>query len=124
MTDKPNIIHTGERRKLTITRSGKTKRVIIDGKNIYFTANTYEDGTLGEIFIDIGKEGEISSVYDMAAIAISIGLQYGIPLDVFVDKYEFQKTEDGGITSDLDFPIVSSVMDWVAKRLRKDFLFR
>ena len=119
---KPVVVHSRDRLSLPVDRNGKTIKVVIKGKNVYLTTGEYEDGTLGEIFIKIGKQGEENAVYDMAAIAISLGLQYGVPLEVFVNKLEHQRMESGGVTSDPDLPIVSSIMDWIAKRLRKDFL--
>ena len=89
---------SGRRRKLPNKRSGYTQKVKIQGHNIYLRTGEYENGDLGEIFLDMNKEGTlIGGIMNSFAIAVSLGLQYGVPLDEFVDVFTFSRFEPSGM---------------------------
>jgi len=111
-----------QRRKLPDERPGITRKVVIGGRNLYLTTGDFETGELGEVFIKCGKSGKQNSVYDIIALSISLGLQYGIPLEVYIDKLKYQKMESGGVTTDPQIPMCDSVIDYIARRLEMDYL--
>ncbi|MDH4262158.1 MAG: vitamin B12-dependent ribonucleotide reductase [Spirochaetia bacterium] len=115
-----------QRRKLPHRRSGYTQKGIISGHKIYLRTGEYEDGTLGEIFLDMYKEGAaFRSIMNGFAIAISLGLQYGVPLEEFVDAFIFTKFEPNGIVSGHDrIKMATSVMDYVFRELAINYLGR
>ena len=87
------------------------------------TASTYADDGVGEVFLKLGKQGStLAGVMDAFSVAISVGLQYGIPLESFVDKFTNMRFEPAGITDDPDIRMVSSVMDYIFRRLALDHL--
>jgi ribonucleoside-diphosphate reductase alpha chain len=87
------------------------------------TASSYPDDGLGEIFLKMSKQGStLAGVMDAFSIAISIGLQYGVPLETFVSKYTNQRFEPAGLTDDADIRMAQSVMDYVFRRLALDYL--
>lgn len=90
----------------------------------YVTVGMYEDGNPGEFFLTIGKAGGIWKIYDALMIAISIGLQYGIPLHVFADKFQYMNFSPQGITKNPDIPIAKSIVDylahWFIQKFKKD----
>jgi ribonucleoside-diphosphate reductase alpha chain len=87
------------------------------------TASTYPDDGLGEVFLKLGKQGStLAGVMDAFSIAISVGLQYGIPLETWVSKFTNMRFEPAGITDDQDIRMVSSVMDYIFRRLALDHL--
>jgi len=102
-----------ERNPLPDDRYGDTIRVMIGDTKVFVTINEYPDGTIGEIFVAIGKEGGIMRIYDAFFTSISIGLQYGIPLHVFVDKFRFQAMKPDGFTDNALIPNAKSVIDFV-----------
>ena len=110
------------RRRLPDTRLGKTIKTTISDKNIYVITGVFEDGRLGEIFIRIGKEGEELRVYDLLSIAVSIGLQHGVPLETFIKKFKHQRMKPSGITNNPDIQIVSSIADFVFRWLEREYL--
>ena len=86
-----------ERRALPAKRRGFTQKAKINGQALFLRTGEYNDGTLGEIFIDMAKEGAtMRSMLNCFAIAISIGLQYGVPLEEFVEKFVFTRFEPAG----------------------------
>ena len=95
--------------------------VIEDGKPVerkidvegYLTAGVYEDGRLGEVFLTIGKQGGAWKVYECLMIAVSVGLQYGIPLSVFVDKFKHSAFDPSGITKNKDILFAKSIPDYL-----------
>jgi len=105
------------KRHLDSTRSGLTKHATIGDKKIYITTGEFSDGSLGELFIRIDKEGSILRSYDSVAIAVSIGLQNGIPLSEYTDKLIGQIMEPRGITNDHEIPIAKSITDYVFRWL-------
>jgi ribonucleoside-diphosphate reductase alpha chain len=87
------------------------------------TAGTYEDGQLGEIFLKLGKQGStLAGVMDAFSIAVSIGLQYGVPLETYVSKFTNSRFEPAGMTDDADIRMAQSMMDYIFRRLALDYL--
>ncbi|MDH4199556.1 MAG: vitamin B12-dependent ribonucleotide reductase [Spirochaetia bacterium] len=118
--------HMQKRRKLPHRRSGYTQKGVISGHKIYLRTGEYEDGALGEIFLDMYKEGAaFRSIMNGFAIAISLGLQYGVPLEEFVDAFIFTKFEPNGMVSGHDrIKMTTSVMDYVFRELAINYLGR
>jgi ribonucleoside-diphosphate reductase alpha chain len=86
-------------------------------------AGTYEDGQLGEIFLKLGKQGStLAGVMDVFSIAVSIGLQYGVPLETYVSKFTNSRFEPSGVTDDPDIRMAQSMMDYIFRRLALDYL--
>ncbi|RTQ60137.1 TSCPD domain-containing protein, partial [Listeria monocytogenes] len=89
----------------------------------YLTTGAYDSGRLGEIFLKLGKQGStLAGVMDAFSIAVSIGLQYGVPLESFAQKFSNLKCEPAGMTDDPDIRISSSIIDYVFRRLALDYL--
>ena len=115
-----------ERRKMPQERESITHKFSIGGHEGYITAGKYEDGSVGEIFLtDIGKEGStIKGMMNAFATAVSIGLQYGVPLETFVKKFSYMRFEPEGITANPEIPFAKSmpdyIMRWVASRFIED----
>jgi ribonucleoside-diphosphate reductase alpha chain len=115
-----------ERRKMPRERESITHKFSIAGHEGYITAGKYEDGTVGEIFLtDIGKEGStLRGMMNAFATSVSIGLQYGVPLEVFVKKFSHMRFDPEGITSNPEIPFAKSmpdyIMRWVASRFIDD----
>lgn len=114
------------RQKLPNRRAGYTQKATIAGHNIYVRTGEYEDGHLGEIFIDMHKEGAaFRSVMNCFAIAVSLGLQYGVPLDEYVDAFVYTRFEPSGRVSGNDhIKMVTSVIDYVFRELAICYLDR
>lgn len=112
------------RRRLPRKRNAKTMSFKVADCDGYVMAGEYpETGELGEIFLKVAKQGStLSGVMDAFAIAISIGLQYGVPLKAYVDKFINMRFEPAGITDDPDFRFASSIMDYIFRRLAADYL--
>jgi ribonucleoside-diphosphate reductase alpha chain len=111
------------RRRLPRQRSATVTRFSVAGSEGYMTASTYPDDGLGEVFLKLGKQGStLAGVMDAFSIAISVGLQYGIPLESYVAKFTNMRFEPAGITDDPDIRMVSSVMDYIFRRLALDHL--
>ncbi|SVD70668.1 uncharacterized protein METZ01_LOCUS423522, partial [marine metagenome] len=92
-----------KRRKLPQRRKGYTQKAVVGGHKVYLRTGEYEDGSLGEIFIDMHKEGSaFRSLMDSFAIAISLGLQHGVPLENYVDAFTFTRFEPNGIVEGND----------------------
>jgi ribonucleoside-diphosphate reductase alpha chain len=95
----------------------------VGGAEGYMTAGAYDDGSLGEVFIKMSKQGStLAGVMDAYSIAISIGLQYGVPLEAYIDKFLNMRFEPAGLTDDADIRMAQSVMDYIFRRLALDFL--
>jgi len=113
------------RRKLPDERRSITHKFDIAGHEGYITVGMYEDGQPGEIFITMSKEGStISGVMDSFATAISMALQYGVPLRVLVDKFSHMRFEPSGFTKNPDIPMAKSIMDYIFRWLATKFLDR
>jgi ribonucleoside-diphosphate reductase alpha chain len=111
------------RHKLPDERRSITHKFDIAGHEGYITAGMYEDGQPGEIFITMSKEGStISGLMDSFATAISMALQYGVPLRVLVDKFSHMRFEPSGFTKNPDIPMAKSIMDYIFRWLASKFL--
>ncbi len=111
------------RRRLPKSRPSRTTSFSVAGAEGYMTAGTYEDGQLGEVFLKLGKQGStLAGVMDAFSIAISIALQYGVPLEAFVNKFVNMRFEPAGMTDDPDIRISQSMMDYIFRRLALDHL--
>jgi ribonucleoside-diphosphate reductase alpha chain len=111
------------RRRLPQQRPSTTTRFRVGDIKGYLTAGSYPDDGLGEIFVKVSKQGStLSGVMDAFAIAISIGLQYGVPLEAYVAKFTNMIFEPNGMTDDKDVRIAQSLVDYLARRLAIDYL--
>ena len=115
-----------KRQKLPQRRKGYTQKAIVGGHKVYLRTGEYEDGKLGEIFIDMHKEGSaFRSLMDSFAIAISLGLQYGVPLEEFVESYTFTRFEPSGMVEGNDaIKMATSVLDYLFRELAISYLGR
>jgi ribonucleoside-diphosphate reductase alpha chain len=112
-----------QREKMPTERASVTHKFSVGGHEGYITVGMYEDGRPGEIFIKMSKEGStLSGVMDGLALTVSLGLQYGVPLKVFVDKLVNTRFEPSGITSNPNIRFVSSVLDYIARWLGGRFI--
>jgi ribonucleoside-diphosphate reductase alpha chain len=112
-----------EREKLPVERASVTHKFSVGGHEGYITVGMYQDGRPGEIFIKMSKEGStLSGVMDGLALTVSLGLQYGVPLKVFVDKLLNTRFEPSGITPNPNIRFVSSVLDYIARWLGGRFI--
>src|SRR5205823_4302694 len=112
-----------QREKMPAERSSVTHKFSVGGHEGYITVGLYEDNRPGEVFIKMSKEGStLSGVMDGLALTISIGLQYGVPLKVFVDKLLNTRFEPSGITANANIRFVSSVLDYIARWLGGRFI--
>ncbi len=111
------------RLRLPKSRTGRTTSFSVGGAEGYMTSSEYTDGRLGEVFLKLGKQGStLAGVMDAFSIAISIALQYGVPLETYVQKFTNQKFEPAGMTDDPDIRIAQSIMDYIFRRLALDYL--
>ncbi|MGH2950697.1 MAG: LAGLIDADG family homing endonuclease [Solirubrobacterales bacterium] len=113
-----------ERRRMPRERESITHKFSIAGHEGYITAGKYEDGSVGEIFLtDIGKEGStLRGMMNAFATAISIGLQYGVPLEVFVKKFSYMRFDPEGITTNPEIPFAKSMPDYIMRWLASRFV--
>ncbi|MFV0428467.1 MAG: vitamin B12-dependent ribonucleotide reductase [Arachnia sp.] len=117
------IEYRPKRRRLPKSRASRTTSFAVSGAEGYMTSGAYDDGRLGEVFLKLGKQGStLSGVMDAFSIAVSIGLQYGVPLESFVQKFTNLKFEPAGMTDDPDIRIAQSFMDYIFRRLALDYL--
>jgi ribonucleoside-diphosphate reductase alpha chain len=111
------------RRRLPKKRRSQTVSFAVAGAEGYMTAGEYDDGGVGEVFIKMSKQGStLAGVMDAFSVSISIGLQYGVPLEAFVSKYINMRFDPAGMTDDADIRIAQSVMDYLFRRLALDYL--
>jgi ribonucleoside-diphosphate reductase alpha chain len=114
-----------ERRALPAKRRGFTQKAKINGQAIFLRTGEYGDGTLGEIFIDMAKEGAtMRSMLNCFAISISIGLQYGVPLDEYVEKFVFTKFDPAGFVEHPNIKSATSIIDFIFRLLGYEYLNR
>jgi ribonucleoside-diphosphate reductase alpha chain len=114
-----------ERRALPAKRRGFTQKAKINGQAIFLRTGEYSDGTLGEIFIDMAKEGAtMRSMLNCFAISISIGLQYGVPLEEFVEKFVFTKFDPAGFVEHPNIKSTTSIVDFIFRTLGYEYLGR
>ncbi len=116
-------VHRPIRRKLPRQRPATVTKFSVAGAEGYMTVSSYPDDGVGEVFLKLGKQGStLAGVMDAFSIAISVGLQYGIPLESYVGKFTNMRFEPAGLTDDPDVRIASSVMDYIFRRLALDHL--
>jgi ribonucleoside-diphosphate reductase alpha chain len=114
-----------ERKSLPAKRRGFTQKAKINGQVLFLRTGEFQDGTLGEIFIDLAKEGStLRSLMNCFAISISVGLQYGVPLEEFVEKFVFTKFEPAGMVDHPNIKTTTSLVDFVFRALAFDYLGR
>ena len=114
-----------ERRALPAKRRGFTQKAKINGQALFLRTGEYNDGTLGEIFIDMAKEGAtMRSMLNCFAIAISIGLQYGVPLEEYVEKFVFTRFEPAGMVDHPNIKTTTSIIDFMFRSLAYEYLGR
>jgi ribonucleoside-diphosphate reductase alpha chain len=119
------ILHESRpvRKRLPRKRSATVTKFDVAGAEGYMTASTYPDDGVGEIFLKLGKQGStLAGVMDAFSLSISVGLQYGIPLESYVAKFTNLRFEPAGMTDDPDIRIATSVMDYIFRRLALDHL--
>jgi ribonucleoside-diphosphate reductase alpha chain len=111
------------RKRLPKSRPSITTRFTVGGAEGYMTAGSYPDDGLGEVFLKLGKQGStLAGMMDAFSIAISIALQYGVPLEQYVEKFTNMRFEPAGLTDDPDVRMSASIMDYVFRRLALDHL--
>jgi ribonucleoside-diphosphate reductase alpha chain len=111
------------RKRLPKKRPSQTVSFTVGGAEGYLTAGSYPDDGLGEIFVKLGKQGStLAGVMDAFSMSISVGLQYGIPLEFYVSKFSNLRFEPAGMTDDPDVRIATSVLDYLFRRLALDYL--
>ncbi|MFC2114357.1 vitamin B12-dependent ribonucleotide reductase [Bacteroidota bacterium] len=114
-----------ERKRLPSKRNGFTQKAKIGGQTIFVRTGEYSDGTLGEVFIDMHKEGAaFRSMLNSFAIAISIGLQYGVPLEEYVDKFTFTRFEPSGNVDHPNIKYATSIIDYLFRLMGFEYLNR
>ncbi len=114
------------RHQLPYRRQGYTQKAVVGGHNVYLRTGDYEDGTLGEIFLDMHKEGAaFRSLMNCFAIAISLGLQHGVPLDEYVDAFVFTRFEPSGVVmGHKNVKFATSIIDYIFRELAISYLDR
>ncbi|EDP64107.1 Ribonucleotide reductase [alpha proteobacterium BAL199] len=120
------IVHQAERERMPQRRKGYTQKAVVGGHKVYLRTGEYQDGRLGEIFVDMHKEGAaFRSLMNNFAIAVSIGLQYGVPLEDFVNAFTFQRFEPSGMVQGNDaIKMATSVIDYIFRELAISYLDR
>jgi ribonucleoside-diphosphate reductase alpha chain len=114
-----------ERRTLPAKRRGFTQKAKINGQALFLRTGEYADGTVGEIFIDMAKEGAtMRSMLNCFAISISIGLQYGVPLEEFVEKFVFTRFEPAGMVEHPNIKSTTSIVDFIFRAMAYEYLGR
>jgi ribonucleoside-diphosphate reductase alpha chain len=117
------VLSQPSRRRMPKKRSSQTVSFSVGGAEGYLTASSFETGELGEVFLKLGKQGStLAGVMDAFSIAISIALQYGVPLEAFVTKFTNMRFEPAGMTDDADIRMAQSMMDYIFRRLALDYL--
>ncbi len=115
--------HRPVRKRLPKKRPSQTVSFSVGGAEGYMTAGSYPDDGLGEVFLKLGKQGStLAGVMDAFSIAISIALQYGVPLEAYVSKFVNMRFEPSGLTDDADVRMAQSIMDYIFRRLALDYL--
>jgi ribonucleoside-diphosphate reductase alpha chain len=115
-----------ERERMPDRRKGYTQKAVVGGHKVYLRTGEYDDGRLGEIFIDMHKEGAaLRSLLNNFAIAVSLGLQYGVPLEEYVDAFTFTRFEPSGTVQGNDsIKFATSILDYVFRELAVSYLER
>ena len=114
------------RERMPERRKGYTQKAVVGGHKVYLRTGEYSDGSLGEIFIDMHKEGAgFRAMMNNFAIAVSVGLQYGVPLEEFVDAFTFTKFEPAGMVQGNDsIKNATSILDYIFRELAVSYLDR
>jgi ribonucleoside-diphosphate reductase alpha chain len=121
--EEPAVEYRPVRRRLPKKRPSQTVSFTVGGAEGYLHAGSYPDDGLGEIFIKLGKQGStLAGVMDAFSMSISVGLQYGIPLEFYISKFSNLRFEPAGMTDDPDIRIATSVLDYLFRRLALDYL--
>lgn len=123
---KRKLARIVERKQLPGKRAGFTQKATVGGQTIFVRTGEYEDGTLGEIFVDLHKEGAtLRSLMNCFSIAVSLGLQYGVPLEEYVDKFTFTRFEPAGMVNGHDnIKNATSIIDYMFRMLGFEYLGR
>jgi ribonucleoside-diphosphate reductase alpha chain len=123
---KRKLARIVERKQLPGKRTGFTQKASVGGQTIFVRTGEYEDGTLGEIFVDLHKEGAtLRSLMNCFSIAVSLGLQYGVPLEEYVDKFTFTRFEPAGmVTGHSNIKNATSIIDYMFRMLGFEYLGR
>jgi ribonucleoside-diphosphate reductase alpha chain len=117
------VVERPLRRRLPDTRDAKTHKFDVAGHEGYITAGLYEDGTPGEVFITMAKEGStIGGLMDTIATLVSVSLQYGVPVESLVRKFEHVRFEPSGMTRNRDIPMAKSLVDYIFRWLAMEFI--
>jgi ribonucleoside-diphosphate reductase alpha chain len=117
------VVYKSIRKRLPKSRPSRTTSFSVAGAEGYLTASSYPDDGLGEVFMKMSKQGStLAGVMDAFSIAISIALQYGVPLETYVSKFVNMRFEPAGMTDDPDIRLATSVMDYIFRRLALDYL--
>ena len=117
------IVYRPTRKRLPKQRASRTTSFTVGGAEGYMTSGAHPDGELGEVFLKLGKQGStLAGVMDAFSIAVSIGLQYGVPLETYVSKFTNLSFEPAGLTDDADVRMAKSIMDYIFRRLALDYL--
>jgi ribonucleoside-diphosphate reductase alpha chain len=117
------IVYRPTRKRLPKSRTSRTTSFTVGGAEGYMTSGAHDDGELGEVFLKLGKQGStLAGVMDAFSIAVSIGLQYGVPLETYVSKFTNLSFEPAGLTDDADVRMSKSIMDYIFRRLALDYL--
>lgn len=117
------IVYAPTRKRLPKSRVSRTTSFTVGGAEGYMTSGAHDDGQLGEVFLKLGKQGStLAGVMDAFSIAVSIGLQYGVPLETYVSKFTNLRFEPAGLTDDPDVRMAQSIMDYIFRRLALDYM--
>ncbi|MEU9486209.1 vitamin B12-dependent ribonucleotide reductase [Streptomyces decoyicus] len=121
--EKKVVEYRPVRKRLPKGRPGITTSFTVGGAEGYMTANSYPDDGLGEVFLKMSKQGStLAGMMDAFSIAVSVGLQYGVPLETYVSKFTNMRFEPAGMTDDPDVRMAQSIVDYIFRRLALDFL--
>ncbi|HET9647420.1 MAG TPA: vitamin B12-dependent ribonucleotide reductase [Microlunatus sp.] len=117
------VVYRPTRKRLPKARPSQTRSFAVGGAEGYMISGSYPDDGLGEVFLKLGKQGStLAGVMDAFSIAVSIALQYGVPLETYVQKFTNLKFEPAGLTDDPDIRMAQSIMDYIFRRLALDYL--
>ncbi len=121
--EAPAVIPWSQKKRLPAVRPAKTISFSVGESEGYITAGEYPDDGIGEIFLKVSKQGStLAGLMDAFSIAVSVGLQYGVPLADYVQKFVNMRFEPSGITNDKDIRFASSLMDYIFRRLAIEYL--
>ncbi|KJS34797.1 MAG: ribonucleotide-diphosphate reductase subunit alpha [Rhodospirillaceae bacterium BRH_c57] len=126
IAEKAATAYKATRRRLPHRRKGYTQKAVVGGHKVYLRTGEYEDGTLGEVFVDMHKEGAaFRSLMNNFAISVSIGLQYGVPLEEFVEAFTFTRFEPSGMVEGNDaIKMATSILDYIFREVAVSYLGR